>query len=140
MNGVSQLKIYSQKQIINDYIPLLAEKNIYIYINSFKDILKTWIFKNYFNNNIINKINGCLVQDVSQGVNLYTRNKVALQSDHFIDQQYKQITLTKIMVDFISGFFRCHKNQANRSIVKLWLTVRPLLPKTLAWRIRIICC
>ena len=33
MNGVSQLKIYSQKQIINDYILLLAEKKIiYIYI------------------------------------------------------------------------------------------------------------
>ena len=31
MNGVSQLKIYSQKQIINDYILLLAEKFIYIY-------------------------------------------------------------------------------------------------------------
>ena len=59
MNGVSQLKIYSQKQIINDYILLLAEKKlyiyIYIYINLFKDILKTWIFKNNFNNNIINK-------------------------------------------------------------------------------------
>ena len=64
-------------------------------------------------------MNVCLVQDVSQGANLYTRNKVALQSDHFIDQQYKQITLTKIMVDFISGFLRCHKNEANKSIVKL---------------------
>ena len=40
------------------------------------------------------------MQDVSQGVNLYTRNQVAPQSDHFIDQQYKQITFTKIMVDF----------------------------------------
>ena len=40
------------------------------------------------------------MQDVPQGVNLYTRNQVALQSDHFIDQQYKQITFTKIMVDF----------------------------------------
>ena len=59
------------------------------------------------------------MQDVSQGVNLYTRNQVALQSDRFIDQQFKQITLTKIMVDFISRFLRCHKNQVNKSIVKL---------------------
>ena len=40
------------------------------------------------------------MQDVPQGVNLYTRNQVAPQSDHLIDQQYKQITFTKIMVDF----------------------------------------
>ena len=38
MNGVSQLKIYSQKQIINDYILLLAEKKLYIYIYIYKFI------------------------------------------------------------------------------------------------------
>ena len=64
MNGVLQLKIYSQKQIINDYILLVAGKDIYlykiryiyiyIYINLFKDSLKTCIFKNYINNNIVN--------------------------------------------------------------------------------------
>ena len=31
MNGVLQLKIYSQKQIINDYILLVAGKDIYLY-------------------------------------------------------------------------------------------------------------
>ena len=46
MNGVLQLKIHSQKQIINDYILLVAGKDIYlykiryiyIYINLFKDL------------------------------------------------------------------------------------------------------
>ena len=31
MNGVLQLKNYSQKQIINDYILLVAGKDIYLY-------------------------------------------------------------------------------------------------------------
>ena len=37
MNGVSQLKIYNQKQIINYYILILAE-NIYIYISIYLNI------------------------------------------------------------------------------------------------------